>query len=75
MIEKIKEHTHTNNFKFVLYQGKEVVVERTFNADVFNPIIRYSVDIRDTIVLDINRSDVSVCHLSRNCDRARCRWM
>lgn len=48
MIEKV-EKTHTNKFKFVLYQGKDVVVERIFNADIFNPIIRYSVDIREYI--------------------------
>lgn len=39
----------SSDFKFVVYQGKDKVVERIFNADVFNPIIRYSVDIRDMI--------------------------
>ena len=49
MTEKVKVNTHTNNFKFVLYQGENIVVEKIFNADVFNPIIRYSVDIREFI--------------------------
>lgn len=45
-----KENTqNSSNFKFVVYQGKDKVVERIFNADVFNPIIRYSVDIRSMI--------------------------
>ena len=49
MTEKVQVKSHTNNFKFVLYQGKDVVVEKIFNADVFNPIVRYSVDIREFI--------------------------
>jgi len=49
MTEKVQEKSHTNKFKFVLYQGKDIIIERIFNADVFNPIIRYSVDIRDSI--------------------------
>ena len=40
---------NTSNFKFILFQGKDVVVERIFDAEVFNPIIRYSVDIRSMI--------------------------
>lgn len=40
---------NTSNFKFVVSQDDDVIVERIFNADVFNPIIRYSVDIRDMI--------------------------
>lgn len=59
MTEEIKEapksQQHTSNFKFVLYQGNDKVVERVFNADVFNPIIRYSVDIRSSIPSIIQR--------------------
>ncbi len=58
MTEQVKEKTQTNNFKFILYQGKEVVVEKIFDADVFNPIIRYSVDIREyipTIIQNLQR--------------------
>lgn len=47
---KEKEKTQNgSNFKFVLYQGKNTVVEKIFSADALNPIVRYSVDIRDTI--------------------------
>lgn len=46
---------HTNNFKFVLYQGEEVINERIFTADNFNPVVRYSVDIRDIIPSIIQR--------------------
>jgi hypothetical protein len=45
-----KENTlNTSNFKFVVYQGKDKIIERIFNAELFNPIIRYSVDIRSMI--------------------------
>lgn len=43
----IKENS--TDFKFILFQGKEKLVERIFNADIFNPNIRYSVDIRQEI--------------------------
>lgn len=48
MIETRKTH-NPSDFKFKVFQGKEVVTERIFSADVFNPIIRYSVDIRKKI--------------------------
>ena len=48
MTENKKTQT-PSNFKFVVYQGNEKVVERIFSGDVFNPIIRYSVDIRSMI--------------------------
>lgn len=45
-----KEYTQNqSDFKFIVFQGKEKIVERIFSADLFNPIIRYSVDIRDKI--------------------------
>src|ERR1041385_1862765 len=38
-----------NNFKFGVYLGKEKIYERIFSADIYNPVVRYSVDIRDKI--------------------------
>lgn len=38
-----------NNFKFGVYLGKEKIYERIFSADLYNPVVRYSVDIRDKI--------------------------
>lgn len=58
MTEEVKEdvvvkektsYNRKNDFRFVLYQGKDKIMERSFTADVFNPIIRYSVDVRDSI--------------------------
>jgi len=40
---------HENMFKFGLYQADETIIETLFSADVFNPVIRYSVDIREDI--------------------------
>lgn len=51
MLKKVEE----NNFKFSLYLGDDVINETIFSADVFNPVIRYSVDIRNNIPLIINR--------------------
>jgi hypothetical protein len=41
--------SHTNYFKFILYQGNEKIVTRIFDADKYNPLTRYSVDIRKII--------------------------
>lgn len=38
-----------NNFKFGLYLRGEKIFERIFSADIYNPVVRYSVDIRDRI--------------------------
>jgi hypothetical protein len=38
-----------NNFKFSVYVNNDVIAERIFSADYFNPVVRYSVDIRDQI--------------------------
>lgn len=38
-----------NNFKFGLYLRGEKIFERVFSADIYNPVVRYSVDIRDRI--------------------------
>ncbi|MBW2998845.1 hypothetical protein KY321_04870 [Candidatus Woesearchaeota archaeon] len=46
-VEKSKKHV--NYFKFVLYQGDTVINTRIFDADNFNPLTRYSVDIRNLI--------------------------
>jgi len=43
------EKKHQNLFKFGLYQNNEPVMERIFSADNYNPVVRYSVDIRDRI--------------------------
>lgn len=39
----------SSDFKFVVKQGNDIIVEKIFNADCFNPVIRYSVDIREII--------------------------
>lgn len=46
---------NVNNYKFVLYQGEDVINERIFSADQFNPVVRYFVDIRDIIPSIIQR--------------------
>ncbi len=38
-----------NNFKFGLYLRGEKIFEKIFSADLYNPVVRYSVDIRDRI--------------------------
>jgi hypothetical protein len=38
-----------NNFKFGLYLRGEKIYEKIFSADIYNPVVRYSVDIRDRI--------------------------
>ena len=38
-----------NNFKFGLYLRGEKIFEKVFSADIYNPVVRYSVDIRDRI--------------------------
>lgn len=45
----MSDKSHENTFKFGVYQGNSPMVERVFSADVFNPVVRYSVDIRDMI--------------------------
>ena len=43
------EKKHENVFKFGLYQNGQPVIERIFSADNYNPVVRYSVDIRSLI--------------------------
>lgn len=38
-----------NHFKFGLYLRGEKIYEKIFSADIYNPVVRYSVDIRDRI--------------------------
>lgn len=38
-----------NNFKFGLYLRGEKIFEKIFSADIYNPVVRYSVDIRGRI--------------------------
>lgn len=43
------EKKQENNFKFGLYLRGEKIFERIFSADLYNPVVRYSVDIRSKI--------------------------
>jgi hypothetical protein len=38
-----------NHFKFGLYLRGEKIYEKIFSADIYNPVVRYSVDIRERI--------------------------
>ncbi len=40
---------HKNIFKFGLYQGDKIFYEKEFNANDFNPLTRYSIDIRSIL--------------------------
>jgi len=51
----MSEKIHENIFKFGLYQGTQPIVEKIFSADIYNPVIRYSVDIRDMIPIIISK--------------------
>jgi len=42
-----EEKKQENFFKFGLYLRGEKIFERIFSADLYNPVVRYSVDIRD----------------------------
>jgi hypothetical protein len=64
-----------NNFKFGLYLRGEKIFERIFSADIYNPVVRYSVDIRDRIptiiesiqkVLQLNSSELSFVNSGHN---------
>ncbi|NJO62857.1 MAG: hypothetical protein HC836_32925 [Richelia sp. RM2_1_2] len=46
---------HENLFKFSLYQDNEIVTERVFSADTFNPMARYSVNIKELLPSIIQR--------------------
>jgi len=57
MSEKVMEKSESteNYFKFGIYLGREIVSEKIFSADSFNPVVRYSVDIRPMIPSIIQR--------------------
>lgn len=63
----MSEKSHENTFKFGVYQGKSILVEKIFTADVFNPVIRYSVDIRDMIPSIIFKLQKTMSKRNLNC--------
>jgi len=44
-----------NEFRFSLYQGDVLLGEKIFDADLFNPFTRYSIDIREILPVIINK--------------------
>ena len=48
------DKNHNNNFRFALYMGDQLVANRIFSADEFNPVTRYSVNIKPMIPRIIN---------------------
>jgi hypothetical protein len=48
-------YNKSNNFKFSVYQEDNLLLERVFEADVYNPPTRYFVDIRKQIPSISNR--------------------
>jgi len=51
----MNEKNHTNQFRFNLYQEDVLLCEKIFSADSFNPLTRYSIDIRDLLPQAITR--------------------
>ena len=51
----MSEKVYENVFRFSLYQGNNVICEKVFTADKFNPVSRYSVDIREIIPSIVTR--------------------
>ena len=45
----MNEKEFSNVFRFSLHQGNVLLGEKVFNADVFNPFTRYSIDIRELL--------------------------
>ena len=45
----MNEKENTNVFRFSLYQEEILLAEKLFEADVFNPFTRYSIDVRDIL--------------------------
>ena len=68
---KNMSRSHENTFKFGVYQGESTVVERIFSADVFNPVIRYSVDIRDMIPTIIFKLQITLSKRNLTCIYSR----
>jgi hypothetical protein len=55
-----------NNFKFGVYLGREKIYEKIFSADLYNPVVRYSVDIRDRIPSIISNLQASLSMPSKD---------
>ena len=51
----MNEKEYSNIFRFVLTQGNILLCEKMFDADIFNPFTRYSIDIRDILPRAISR--------------------
>ncbi len=45
----MEDKKQPNNFKFGLFLRNERVAEKIFSADLYNPVVRYSVNIREMI--------------------------
>ncbi len=45
----MEDKKQENNFKFGVFLRNESVGEKIFSADLYNPVVRYSVNIRDMI--------------------------
>lgn len=45
----MEDKKQENNFKFGLFLRNEKVSEKIFSADLYNPVVRYSVNIREMI--------------------------
>ena len=51
----MNDKNYNNTFKFALYQEDILFCEKVFNADLFNPFTRYSIDIRELLPKSITR--------------------
>lgn len=45
----MNDKDYSNQFRFSLFQENVLLVEKVFDADAFNPLTRYSIDIRDIL--------------------------
>ena len=63
----MSERSHENTFKLGVYQAGSTVCERIFSANVFNPVIRYSVDIREMIPSIIGKLQRTLSRKNINC--------
>lgn len=51
-----------NNYSFQLWLGNNLITERIFSGDVYNPFVRYRLDVRDMVpeIIDLLRSALSL---------------
>ena len=49
------EEKNENNFRLTLYQENVILAETIFDADLFNPFTRYSIDIRNMLPKTITK--------------------